>query len=281
MQNAHGLIALQAWLPRFFADYQDCRKPPMITKPKPKLETWLPSFFESYRVCRTPPAEQPDRPEFKLIQIDAAKLSEWLNSMAQPMADARRGAFQFDPWEVAGLRRDEVRNSAVLAWLLNPRGSHGLGDAAMLGLLKDLKHFDSDFPEKCSRFCRVRVESNPDGDRGNRVDIEIDDTCFYVVIEVKIGAQEREGKLESYCNISKQVAGERPWALVFLTPRGMDSEPAGQHADRVLPLSWQQLAFSVTQSVKTSCPDPLSTRGPARHMAEQAVQRFLKQMRNL
>ena len=278
MASTQGSIELQSWLPRFFADYQARRRQPMA--PKPQLEEWLPGFFTAYRCCRTPPVAQPDKPEPAPLQIDAAKLVHWFADMAQPIADARRGAFQFDPWEVAGLRRDEVRNSAVLAWLLNPRGSHGLDDAAMRGLLEDLKRFNSDFPESCSRFCRVRVESNPDGDRGNRVDIEIDDANFYVIIEVKIDATEGKMQMERYGDIAMQLAGRRPWALVFLTPYGGESCEAGKHKDRVLPMSWHQLAFSVAQSVKTSCPDPLSTRGPARHMAEQAIQRFLKQMRN-
>lgn len=278
MTSTHGSVELQTWLPRFFADYQNCRKQPMVTKPK--LETWLPSFFESYRVCRTPPTEQADRSEFNPIQIDAAKLSEWLNGMAQPLADARRGAFHFDPWQVAGLGKDEVRNSAVLAWLLNPRGSHGLGDVAMLGLLDDLRRFDNRFPTSCSRFCRVRVESNPDGDRGNRVDIEIDDVHFYALIEVKLGAPEGEDQLKRYGDMSHQLAGMRPWALVFLTPRGAKSNTAGHHAGRVLSISWQQLALSVSQSLKAATANTLNSHGPARHMAKQAVQRFLKHIRN-
>lgn len=278
MTNTHESLALQTWLPSFFTDYQACRTPPVA--PKPKLVTWLSSFFSAYQACRTTLLAHANKPEPKAFQMDAARLAHWLADMMQPMEDARRGAFHFDPWQVAGLGRDEVRNSAVLAWLLNPQGSHGLGDAAMLGLLGNLRRFDSRFPSHCSAYCRVRVESNPDGDRGNRVDIEIDDVHFYALIEVKLGAPEGEEQLKRYGDISKQLAGARPWALVFLTPRGVKSNTAGHHADRVLPMSWQQLAFSVAQSVKASSAGPLTTRGPARHMAEQSVQRFLKQIRN-
>lgn len=277
MTRTHGSAALQTWLPRFFADYQAYRAPPIA--PRTKLETWLPGFFASYQACRTPPVAHAKKPEPKAIQINAANLADWFSDMAQPMVDARRGAFQFDPWQVAGLGRDEVRISAVLAWMLNPRGSHGIGDAAMLGLLADLRRFDNRFPSRCSHHCRVRVESNPDGDLGNRVDIEIDDAHFYALIEVKIGAPEGEDQLKRYGDISHQLAGARPWALVFLTPGGVKSNTAGHHADRVLPMSWEELAFSVAQSVKASSAGALTTRGPARHMAEQAVQRFLKQMR--
>lgn len=244
-----------------------------------ELQTWLPRFFTDYQACRPPPIAHIDEPVPKSFQIDVAKLTQWLADLQQPMIDARKGAFHFDPWEVAGLRRDEVRNSAVLAWLLNPKGSHGMGDVAMRGLLGDLNNFDSSFPAACSRFCRVRIESNPDGDSGNRVDIEVDDANFFVLIEVKIGAPEGVDQLKRYGDIAKQLAGTRPWALVFLTPQGMKSNTAGVHVNRVLPMSWRQLSHSVAQSVKGSTSGALNTSGPARHMAEQAVQRFLKQMR--
>ncbi len=275
MTNAHGSIALQTWLPRFFSDYQACKTP----TPRPKLEIWLPGFFADYQAYRTPLVPDVKKPALKSFQIDAVKLNNWLAGLAQPMEHMRRGAFQFDPWQVAGLGRDEVRNSAVLAWLLNPKGSHGLGDTPMRGLLEDLQRFDGRFPSRCSCFCRVRVESNPDGDCGNRVDIEIDDADFYVLIEAKLDAREGEDQIQRYGNISQQLACARPWALVFLTPRGLKSNTAGHHGEHVLPLSWRQLAFSVAQSIKISSADTLMKRGPARHMAEQAVQRFLKQMR--
>ena len=279
MTNTYGSIALQTWLPRFFADYQASKTP--VPKPlaKPRLDTWLPGFFADYQACRTHLHAHANKPEPKSFQIDAVKLNNWLAGLTHPMEDMRRGALQFDPWQVAGLGRDEVRNSAVLAWLFNPKGSHGLGDTPMRGLLEDLRRFDCRFPSRCGRFCRVRVESNPDGDRGNRVDIEIDDADFYVLIEVKLGAPEGEDQLQRYGNISQQLAGARPWALIFLTPRGLKSNTAGHHVGRVLPLSWRQLAFSVSQSIKASSANTLTKRGPARHMAEQAVQRFLKQMR--
>ncbi len=278
MANTHETIELQTGLHRFFTDYQACRTSQMVV-PKPKLENWLPDFFAAYQACRPPPVAHTGEPAPKYISMDVAKLTQWLADLQQPMVEARRGAFHFDPWEVAGLRRDEVRNSAVLAWLLNPKGSHGMGDAAMRGLLGDLHKVNNDFPTSCSRFCRVRVEPNPDGDSGNRVDIEIDDANFFVLIEVKIGAPEGVDQLKRYGDVAKQLAGDRPWALVFLTPQCVKSNTADVHVDRVLSLSWRQLAHSVKQSVKGSTSDALNTSGPARHMAEQAVQRFLKKMR--
>lgn len=253
MANTHESLELQTWLPRFFQEFQD------------------------YQVCRSPlPAHEPE-PE--PLKVDVSQLSNWFDAMARLMVQTRRAAFEFDPWEIAGLGKDEVRNSAVLAWLLNPKGSHGLGDAGLLGLLEELRNFDSRFPSSCSPFCRVRLESNPDGDNSNRIDIEIDDADFYVLIEVKIGACEGKDQLKRYGDISKQLAGNRPWTLVFLTPRGLKSTTAGSHVDSVLPISWRQLAFSIGQSIKASSVGKSHTSGITRKLAEQAVQQFLKKMK--
>ncbi len=276
MTKTYQSIELQAWLPSFLADYQNCKK--SLQTKKSELQTWLPQFFADYHACRTPLLEKP--PELKSFKVDASELNSWFAAIAQPMVDARKGAFQFDPWEVAGLGKDEVRNSAVLGWLLNPKGSHGLGDTALIGLLGELRGFDSSFPVGCSPLCRVRVESNPDGNRASRIDIEIDDANFYVLIEVKIGACEGKEQLQRYGDISKKLAGSRPWALVFLTPGGSRSNTAGTHIDHVFPISWRRLAISMKKSIVflSAAASPLA--GPRQVSAEQAVQRFLKKMRN-
>jgi hypothetical protein len=275
MANKHQSTPLEEWLMQFFTDYAACTVKPVALR----LETWLPRFFTDYQACKTPLRACTAEREPKFFRLDATRLAQWFTALAQPLTDARKGAFHFDPWEVAGLGRDEVRNSSVLAWLLNPKGSHGLGDAAMRGLLQDLSQFDVRFPLECSRYCQVRVESNPDGNSCNRIDIEIDDEKFFVVIEVKIGAPEGVDQMKRYGEVSQQLAGTRPWALVFLTPSGVASKTGGLHAGRVVKMSWRQLAFSVKQSVKTSSPDTANRTGPARHMAEQAAHKFLKQMR--
>jgi hypothetical protein len=215
----------------------------------------------------------------KPSQIDCESLANWFEGMKQPLDDARHGAFHCDPWAVAGLGRDEVRNSAVLAWLLNPRGSHGLGVSALHGLLQELEHFDCKFPTTTGRYCNVRVEVNPDGELGNRVDIELDAENFYLIIEAKINAPEGDKQLSKYGDLALQRARNRPWALVFLTPDGRQSESADKHIAKVLPLSWDKISYAVEQSVKSSFRADSRTKGASRQMAEKAVQRFLKRVR--
>lgn len=122
---------LDEWLLTFFAEYQKVR----VTEAD-ELSEWLPHFFGEYQQVRVsnihPKYAKPATP------IDTVRLDSLLQNLEGTMPDARNGAFLCDPWEVACLGKDEVRNSAVLAWLLNPRGNHGIGDKALIALLKAL-----------------------------------------------------------------------------------------------------------------------------------------------
>lgn len=240
------------------------------------LEQWLPNFFDAYQACRAPRAAVTALPH--RFGIDYENLARWLEKMAQPLLDARRGAFHCDPWEVAGLGRDEFRNTAVLAWLLNPRGSHGFGDAALNILLEQINlQFGGGFSLSPSDFCHVRVEKNPDGEISNRVDIEIDSKNFYLIIEVKIDAQEGINQLQRYGDLAKMQAGYRPWAIIFLTPDGRAAKTAGQYLAKILPISWSNLSQLIEKSTRSR--SQVDFKGPQRQMAEQIVRLFLKKIR--
>lgn len=270
--------ALSAQLPGFFGAYAKTRS----ASEKPTLSSWLAGFFDNFAAY----SGNVQAPVRQSSAIDADALAVFLESLGKPLIASRHGAFQFDPWEVAGLAYDEVRNTGVLAWLLNPQGSHGLGFAAMNGLLTTVNHhfvsnFDGEFSAAPGRFCRVRTEINPNGEIADRVDIEIDAESFYLIIEVKIRAPEQPRQLERYCRQAKERSGGRPWAVIFLTPQGRMSDTAGEYADsgRVIKLSWKKLASTLERelSIRRSTSDqPLSL---SRQIAKQAVRRFLKKIR--
>jgi len=176
-------------------------------------------------------------PEHPVYVFDTGALSQWFQSMGKPLTDAKRSGQLCDPWAIAGLKRDEVRNSGVLAWLLNPRGTHGFGGVALEALLKTLNGFPTDVSRSV-----VRTEDSPDGDFGNRVDIVVDDPGFYLMIEVKIGAPEGTEQLFRYAMVAQQLHRGRPFAILYLTPQGCMPKTAGNFEDRVVAVSWRQLA---------------------------------------
>jgi len=105
------------------------------------------------------------------------------------------------------------------------------------------------FPFEPDASCIVRTEANPDGDFSNRVDIEIDSKSFYLIIEVKINAPERDNQIEDYGKIAELQAGQRPWAILFLTPKGKPPKTAGHYNQgKILPISWRELAAAIQQN---------------------------------
>lgn len=259
-------------LANFFSDFDS------LTKSAP-LEQFLALFFDSFREFRK--TRGINKPIAKTSCINYEKLASWLNDLRSPLIESRKGAFHCKPWDLAGLNRDEVRNSAVLAWLLNPKGSHGLGKIALTPVLQKLHDKLPDkFPVVIDGYCSVRTEYNPDGDISNRVDIVIDSSNFYLIIEVKINAWEGKYQIKRYADIATKQAGQRPWAIVFLTPSGRDAETAEDYSNtHVLPLSWYELAKSIQNQSKDILND--QSNGGQAIMARHLVKHYLKHMSKL
>ncbi len=185
---------------------------------------------------------------------DVPSLAIFFGALRAPFEAVEASGVMSNPWAAATLRRDEVRNASVLRWFLDPRGGHGCGDTILVNLLERIKrHFSGFFPTNPSQWCSVAVEESPDGDRTNRVDIQIDDPGFYLVIEVKIGAPEQDGQVKRYCDIAvTRAAGVRPWAVVFLTLNGKAPTTAGDQIGHVVPIAWKHVAAALRQTARTA-----------------------------
>lgn len=214
--------------------------------------------------------------EKKNLSPNTGALADFIQSMESPLQSVRMSAWDFDPWSVAGLEKDEVRNTRVLAWLMNPMGSHGYGDALLRQLLEHLKTNGHLSPYSLDGYCRVRTEVNPNGDKGERVDIEVDAASFYLLIEVKIGAFEGVDQLNRYGSTAESVAGRRPWAMVYLTPGGGGAKTGSNYADRILPLSWKEMAGMIDRVAMST---PMSSAS-SWHAANHAARAFAKHIRN-
>lgn len=246
----------------------------------PSLAAWLPLFFAQWprRTMDTQSTEPP------AIALDARQLSAFFTDIEQPLDALQHGTFTFDPWEVAKLGRNEMRNSAVLAWLLDPHGNHGFGDLPLKSLLSAIRECGNNrIPENFTRYCRVNVEKYPTGDTTNRVDIELDADNFFMLIEVKIDAYEQKDQISRYIGEAKKRAGAHPWAVVYLTPQGRVPLSAGEEADvtDVPCLSWRRLAIVMTQALEPTRRQIFAAAdaSPARQMAAHAAFCFLDRMR--
>lgn len=242
------------------------------------LVEWLPAFFHQW-----PKNIEWTREKNRTININTAELTEFLSQLSEPLKVVQHRSLSFDPWEVAGLGRKEVRNTAVLAWLLDPEGTHGFGRLPLQAFLRAIRHNRNDIPEDYLHYCRVQVETNPTGDNTNRVDIEIDADNFFLLIEVKIDACEQPEQVARYCSDARLHAMSRPWAVLFLTPRGgkpltygLDFKP-----EDVPCISWRHLATVLESSLQSHYKEFISAKeySPSRQMAAHAAFCFLNRVR--
>lgn len=214
--------------------------------------------------------------------IDVDALGAFIGRMHSPMHRLRAAGGLCNPWRVARLGRDEVRNTAVLAWLLDPAGDHGLGFILLNAMLALVNRSQAEIPAAVAGNVRVTREAILGDDGVNRVDIEI--RChdvhqpFYLVIEAKVDAREGEAQIPRYIAAAKSGAGTSPWAIVYLTVHGLD---AGRTADcdysQVLPVSWKNLARLLLRSLHDIDPSYPAYQAFSYRLAET----FLRHMRAL
>lgn len=230
---------------------------PLLGEKPPAMADRLKAFFDNLRdlsLLQDTPAQ--DAISSRLLET--AALASLMNNLRMPFAALEGTGLLANPWLAASLRRDEVRNAAVLRWFLDPNGDHGCGGVLLEYLLERAGcQLTYPFPIKPSVHCALSVEECPDGDRASRVDIQIDDPTFFMLVEVKIDAYEQPNQLDRYCDIAAaRAGGMRPWTVVFLTRDGRAPTTAERHTAKVLAMSWKELALGLRRVVRASPPIP-------------------------
>lgn len=214
---------------RFFSAWQDLHEDSLVE--------WS-DFFSRWEQLASATEEPKKKPPF-----DCAGLESFANAFAEPFKAYRQSGAMVNVWRAAGLGHDELRNSQVLAWVLDKFGDHGQGSA----ILERLVALASDqlvgvSPEIVSQNNYwTRLESLPFGDLASRMDIEIESTAFLIFIEVKVRAPETGNQLERYVDLAIKKAGKNPWFVIFLTPDGRKPADEKLH-NQIVSLSWKQIA---------------------------------------
>jgi hypothetical protein len=192
----------------------------------------LESFLGQIRPL-LPQAEHLAQPAIPLLRLES------LIAEIQPkLRQAYESGALVNVWAIAGLRRNELRNATVLAWLIDPRGTHGLGAKFAHSLLEQARGAPSwlvSLPDL--RDISVHTEECPLGSTDSRVDISISGSDFVIFIEVKIDAPEGDRQLQRYlleAALKASSLGKRNWAVIFLTRAGQRSS-----VDGVAILSWR------------------------------------------
>ena len=157
---------------------------------------------------------------------------------------------EFNLFDVLGISRREINHSAVLAWLLNPNGSHRLRD-----------YFLRNFLSQTAAEARKRgilTSTQFDIDSWNLRDVQVatehynidilligEKGGFVCLIENKIGSNEHSDQLTRYLDtVNRKYAGLTVLP-VFLTPYG--TEP---RVEQYVPFSYEMVACLIERTLK-------------------------------
>jgi hypothetical protein len=193
------------------------------------------------------------RPERKQeVQIDKERLRKALEKLRAPLAKARaEGAF-LNVWLVAGLKRWEVRNAAVLGALFDPRlcGDQAIEflDAFLDRLRRrGIRGLPVNTALKCVPPYSIAAETWPLGNDDSRIDLAIEGAQFIIVIELKIDAREGIDQIEKYMNILRARASltGKDLSFIYLSPRA----PLSHHAD-VAHATWADIVSAARRVVR-------------------------------
>ena len=155
------------------------------------------------------------------------------------------------------LQHAEIRHSNFLAWLLNPKKSHGLGTHVLRHFLKDI--FSENYCEWMNEFEVDRLDLREVEIRRewNNIDLLIITDKFAVCVENKIWSTDHSGQLARYRDELKKSLPKHHHAFVYLTPEGV--APSEEEGSEYLSYSYHKIA-KILQSVIGIYSEALSTR---------------------
>lgn len=140
--------------------------------------------------------------------------------------EADRRGENFNIFNVLGVTSDETRtHSAFIAELLDPNGSHGLGDQFLRSFVDTVDCLRSwNFDTKSAK---VQKElsiggKNEDCSEGGRIDIAVESNGKAIIIENKIYAGDQEKQLVRYYNYGTKNC-PNGFRLLYLTLNGDDA----------------------------------------------------------
>ena len=143
---------------------------------------------------------------------------------AQQEERNRKGE-NYNLFSILSIERYELKHSALIANLLDPKGSHGCGDAFLRAFFEiALKERAYPFEDCTLPHSDTEYYTGPiAGDTGGRIDILVKSSHYGLIIENKIYAGDQDKQLTRYDNYGKKTFGADGYLLVYLTLYGCDA----------------------------------------------------------
>ena len=179
-------------------------------------------------------------------KVDRTRLQLWLKAV-QPYLKRVRERRRHNPWSMAAIGYDEVRNCSLLGQLWSKRAIGPIAQRFLAAYFDRIDCREGLLPSLAdlAQEYTVRTEHCPAGEQSDRVDITIKSKDFLVGIEVKIHALEGPEQLKRYRRVIASRAhgmGIPPHrqCVVFLAP--YPTEVPG-----VLQSSWRDVAAAAKE----------------------------------
>ena len=145
---------------------------------------------------------------------------------AQQEERNRKGE-NYNLFSILSIERYELKHSALIANLLDPKGSHGCGDAFLRAFFEiALKGTAYPFESNTPPHSYTEYYTGPiAGDTGGRIDILVESKSSHygLIIENKIYAGDQDKQLTRYDNYGKETFGADKYLLAYLTLYGYDA----------------------------------------------------------
>ncbi len=157
--------------------------------------------------------------------LHEAELLALLDALRKFERDFKLGQ-RFNLFEALGVGRQEIRHSRFLAYLLDPREPHGLGDRFLRGMLLAAVEGQPQPPvNRLALSIRDLSDASVMTERDHfDVTVQIPSLGLLFVIENKVGASESDKQLATYRDRALARHAEYHFMGCFLTPDGYPGE---------------------------------------------------------
>ncbi len=220
----------------------------MVEQPSPPQ---LEAAFLALRAVLPTGQPRPPKQFYALEDLERA-----FRALKQPLAIAKERGGLINPWALASLGQNEVRNAAALAglWMAEFGGATSLRFAA--GYLSTAFP-DGDWLMELGKGYRVATEVCPLGEAADRVDLVIETSRYLIGIEVKIRAGLGRDQLERYSSAISRRA-----ELQKLNPRVVLLAPFRTKLSAVSSTSWAD----VSRAARAAAGEKVAERTFVQHL---------------
>ncbi len=184
---------------------------------------------------------------------------------------------RFNLLSVLGIERAEIRHSNILAWLLTPGESHGLGDALLRRLMSRLL-LENEFDGVNLTPARVELMEFRDVEvlrEWQNIDLTVrpGNGEWCLLIENKVGSSESHGQLRRYFERVRADMPEADVLPVLLTLRGEEPSEDGKE------LGYVSLAYSTVVEIADRIVEQRRSRVPPDALV--LIDHYLETLRRL